>query len=154
MSHKSALRALAPVALLWAALVPLAGCGRDYKQQLAPLTGTVTYKGKPVVGAFMTFLPPDTALRPAIARTDASGNYVMETYEPRDGASVGSGLLAISLRGPSKKIKPGMGEAALEQLADAGDPSIPIKYFSHEKSGLKFDVKARTNNRYDIELVD
>jgi hypothetical protein len=130
------------------------GCTGDGKQPLAPLTGTVTYKGKPVVGASMTFIPDDTAMRPAIALTDASGRYVMETYEPRDGAAVGSGRLAISLRGPSKKIKPGMGDAALEQLAEAGDPLVPLRYFDPDKSGLRFDVKAKTGNRYDIELTD
>jgi hypothetical protein len=135
-------------------VVAASGCSGDGKQQLAPLTGTVTYKGKPVVGASMTFIPEDTKLRPAIATTDSAGLYVMETYEPQDGAGVGTGRLAISLRGPSKKIKAGMGEAVLEQLSEAGDPLIPPRYFDPDKSGLRFDVKAKTDNRYDITLTD
>ena len=142
------------LALGVALAVAAAGCGGDGKQRLAPLTGTVTYKGKPVVGASMTFIPDDTTLRPAIALTDADGRYVMETYEPKDGAAVGSGRIAISLRGPSKKVKPGMGDAALEQLAEAGDPLVPIRYFDPDKSGLRYDVKDRTDNRYDIVLTD
>lgn len=136
-------------------LIVAVGCGGgDGKQRLAPLTGTVTYHGKPVVGAHMTFIPDDTTLRPAIATTDANGRYVMETYEPKDGAAVGKGKLGISLRGPAKKFPPGAGEAVLEMLADVGDPLIPIKYFNPDTSGLHFDVKPRTNNVYDIELTD
>jgi hypothetical protein len=142
-------RLLLPFALLLAV-----GCSNSGKQPLAPLTGTVTYQGKPVVGASMTFIPDNKAFRPAIALTDKEGRYRMETYEPGDGAGVGKGVISISLRGPAKSIPAGVGDAVLEQLSDVGDPLIPIKYFKPETSGLEFEVKPNTRNVFDITLTD
>lgn len=132
------------------------GCGGDGKQPLAPLVGTVHYKGQPVVGAHLSFLPDDKTLRPAVAKTDEQGRFRFETYEPRDGAAVGPGKIAISLRGPNKPLKsvPGLGEAALEHLSEVGDPLIPLKYFDPEKSGITVEVKRGRENRLDIVLTD
>jgi len=148
-------RSFFPMRSLWLlALMGAIGCGSSGKQPLAPLTGTVTYKGQPVVGASMTFIPENKSYRPAIAITDKQGRYRMETYEPGDGAGVGLGKISLSLRGPAKKIPPGVGDAVLEQMADVGDPLIPLKYFKPETSGLEYEVKPNTRNVFDITLLD
>ncbi|HVK07427.1 MAG TPA: hypothetical protein VM597_01490 [Gemmataceae bacterium] len=145
-----------PAALLAAALavVVAAGCGDDGKLPRAPVSGRVTYKGKPVVGAAVSFLPDTVGWRAGVGKTDEQGRYLLGTYDPDDGAPVGKCRVALSLRGPGKPLKPGLGAAAAEELMEMGDPLIPIRYFDPDKSGLTFTVEKGKDNVYDIDLRD
>jgi hypothetical protein len=57
-----------------------------------PATGVVTYKGKPIQGAELAFLPQDLgaplAVRPK-AKADENGRYIVWTYAQGDGAPPG-----------------------------------------------------------------
>lgn len=132
----------------------VAGCGGDGKLPRAPVTGRVTYKGKPVSGAAISFIPETAGWRAAVGKTDADGRYLLGTYDPDDGAPVGRCKVSLSLRGPGKRLKPGMGAAAAEELMEQGDPLIPQRYFDPEKSGLAFTVEKGKENVFDIELKD
>jgi hypothetical protein len=137
-----------------AAGLVVCGCGGDGKIPLAPVVGTVTYKGKPVAGAAISFIPETPGVRAGVGRTDKDGRYVIETYEPADGGPVGRCKVAISLRGPPKRLKPGLGEAAAEELLESGDPLIPTRYFDPDKSGLAYEIVKGRTNTFDIVLTD
>jgi hypothetical protein len=137
-----------------AACVVAAGCGDDGKLPRAPVSGRVTYKGKPVAGAAVSFLPETPGWRAAVGKTDAQGRYLLGTYDPDDGAPVGRCKVALSLRGPGKPLKPGLGAAAAEELMEMGDPLIPVRYFDPDKSGLTFTVEKGQDNVFDIDLKD
>ena len=142
--------------LLAAAVLGLvaAGCGGDGKLPRAPVSGRVTYKGKPVVGAAVSFLPETPGWRAGVGKTDDQGRYVLGTYDPDDGAPVGTCKVALSLRGPAKPLKPGLGAAAAEELMEMGPPLIPIRYFDPDKSGLVFTIEKGKDNVFDIDLKD
>lgn len=136
----------------------LLGCGNDGRPPLAKVTGTVSYKGKPLVGANICFLPEQPGIRSALGTTDQTGRYSLLTYDPDDGAPVGKHKVVISLRGPPEKpkldpaLKAKYGEAYFEQLSGLGKLLIPEKYNSPESSGLSVDVVAGRRNVFDFDL--
>src|SRR5438128_1712989 len=104
------------------------GCGsNDGRPPLARVSGTVTYKGKPLPGASLAFLPEQPGIRSAISVTDDQGRYKLWTYDAGDGAPVGSHQVTVALRGPPEKtaLHPSakgknLGEAYYEQVAATG----------------------------------
>lgn len=120
------------------------GCGGP---RLAPVTGTVTYGGKPVTQGKIMFYPDDG--RMATAEIGADGTFTLTTFLPNDGALVGTHRVAIhstrvgqgSIVGPksieeeielSRKGLPGgrvLVPGAVEWL-------VPERYSLPETSGL------------------
>ena len=134
--------------------VALAGCGGDGRELRARVIGTVTYRGKPLAGAAISFLPETVGWRSGIGKTDAEGKFVLGSYDPDDGVPVGKCKVAISLRGPPKKLPKGAGEAFNDMIMDSGDPVIPLKYFNPETSKLTAEVIAGKTNEFTFDLVD
>ncbi|MSR32390.1 MAG: hypothetical protein EXR99_12895 [Gemmataceae bacterium] len=137
----------------------LCGCGGG--PNLAKVSGTITYQGKPVTGALVTFYPEDKEnIRGSMGETDEKGRYVLWTFNPGDGALVGSHKVAISKRGPpekgtlhpSLKGKGKLGDAYYEQVTATGPPLIPEKYFFAETSGLNITVARGKHNTLDFPL--
>jgi hypothetical protein len=62
------------VALLVCVL--LAGCGGS---NVVPVSGTLTYKGKPVTNAYVNFVPENG--RPSMGETDPNGKFTL-VYDP------------------------------------------------------------------------
>lgn len=116
------------------------GCGAKTEgPELAPVQGTVTYRGKPVENAFVVFLPDKPGVRLANAITDADGYYELFTIVPGDGAIIGRHRVTVTARGPDK---PGPEEDSTPGVPNIipGDPLIPEKYFSFDTSGLTAEV--------------
>ena len=95
------------------ALVALPGCGRH---NMAAVTGTVTYQGRPVPDAFVMFSP---AAGPAAgAVTDAAGIYILQTGGPYgDRVFTGRCHIAVSDANPEGRSRD---VRILPRLADAG----------------------------------
>jgi hypothetical protein len=136
------------------------GCGgKDGRPVLAKVSGTIQYKGKPLAGASISFLPQQAGIRSALGVTDEQGHYRLWTYDPDDGAPVGQHQVTISLRGPGQKLKldPSVqtkyGAAYYEQLGEVGPLLIPAKYVDPKTSGFTAEVVAKRNNVFDFELV-
>jgi hypothetical protein len=134
-----------PVAVLLAA-----GCGGAAKT--APVSGTVTYKGKAVPNAHVTFAPED-GRRAAEGVTDQGGRFALGTFTTNDGALIGKHRVNIIARGPDRPPKPGESSSGMPGETMPGDPVIPQKYFAPDTSGLTFEVKPGSN-RADFELKD
>jgi hypothetical protein len=112
----------------------LAGCARD--SELAPVTGRVTYRGKPVPLGAVMFVPARGLA--AVGSVDAEGRFELHSRGPGDGATLGTHKVAFL---PPFPPPPGY-------------PAIPKRYRDAETSGLTFEVKAGTPNVCDIDLKD
>lgn len=73
------------------------GCGRS----LVPVSGKVTFDGKPVTGGAVAFLPLSKAadgkgLRPGSGTVQSEGDYRLGSYVANDGAMVGKYRITYS----------------------------------------------------------
>jgi hypothetical protein len=135
-----------------------AGCGDSLN--LAPTTGTVTYNGKPVEGANVTFVPEKGPI--GTGTTDAAGKYSITT-DGKPGAIVGKHGVMIgkftAVEGTTETATPEdmmkmaskMGKGAAS-LSNPGE--IPAKYGTTQGSGLSADVAAGSDNVKDFTLTD
>jgi hypothetical protein len=144
--------ALTACALPFAFLI---GCGAKAEgPELATVSGTVTYQGKPLEGALVVFLPETPGAPSASGSTDESGTFELMTHIPGDGAVIGKHRVSITARGPDKTLPEGQSVSGLPGgNTEPGDPLIPQKYFSHNASGLTAEVKGGSNT-LDFELND
>lgn len=155
--------------LLWLAMVSIAGvivtgCGGA---NLKSATGTVTYKGAPVAGATVTFVPDKGTI--GIGLTDAAGKYSIST-EGKVGATFGKHKVTIAkltASGAGDMTSSGSPEENLtKMMSKTMDPrnqgtttisvkaEIPTKY-SMPDSGLTADVGSdASKNVFDFSLSD
>jgi hypothetical protein len=161
------------LSLLFTGIVLISsGCTTSDRPMTAPVRGQVTYRGRPVAGATVCFLCPG-APRPAIGTTDASGNYELTTFEPNDGAVVGTHVVTVrkfstavgTARVPVTTDQAGDAmagaiEQAMQQTARqmqdserAGAQPLPPKYADRKTSDLRKEVRAG-DNTVDIELLE
>jgi hypothetical protein len=155
--------------LVGAVCVVSGGCSGSNRPATAPVRGTVTFRGKPVVGATLSFLCQG-APRHAIGTTDAAGNYRLTTFEPNDGAVIGTHVVTIEKFsiGPQEsfpEIDPSMGPAAMaaalkkaeqatleaRQKAERMPSELPKKYSHRATSDLQKEV-VPGDNVINIEL--
>src|SRR3954452_23234255 len=102
-----------PSTLAVSILVPLGivlGCSNSSRPPRYPVTGTVTYQGKPLAGAVITFVPTGADGEAASAFSDADGKYALTTWEAGDGARPGEYRVKVSKQeqqavDPSKMVK-------------------------------------------------
>lgn len=71
-----------------------AGCGES--SNIVPVTGVLTFKGKPVTNAFVDFLPKHG--RPSWGQTDATGRFTLNYDREHDGALIGRHKVSVRMR--------------------------------------------------------
>ena len=85
--------------LVFAGLVLLTalflGCGPSRPKTIY-VKGVVKLDGNPVEGAAVLFSPEEG--RPASGTTDAQGKFELQTFEPRDGAVMGTHVVTVTLK--------------------------------------------------------
>ena len=128
--------------------VVVCGCGGNSK--MAPVTGSVTFQGKPLPNAQVNFAPVSGGPI-ASGQTDSSGRFRLGTMSIDDGALVGQHKISIIARGPPRPLRPGEIGSGMPGDTSPGDPLIPEKYFDAKTSGLEREVK-RGSNDFAIEL--
>jgi hypothetical protein len=115
------------------------GCGPNLPA-VAPVKGTVTWRGLPVVGAAVMFMPGNG--RPATGTTDADGHFHLSTFGQVDGALLGHHKVSITKSVP------------ISDAPYAPERSeIPPNYANTATSGLEVDVTAAGPNDFPFELV-
>lgn len=138
-------------------LVGMAGCGSKSGQlPTAPVTGRVTYQGKPVPRGEITFVPTASqpGVRNAYGTLDEQGRYRLTTYREGDGAVLGTHQVMIVAREelpadvgkqmtPDGILVPGKQAKSL----------IPERYSDPATSGLTAEVKDG-RNEFNFELKD
>jgi hypothetical protein len=121
--------------------VACSGCGES-GPEIASVEGKVTLDGQPLPDAAVVFIPENG--RPAGARTDEQGNYVLNFTEGREGAIPGKNRVQISTaRDP--------GETADGQPRPAVPEKIPLIY--NANSELEFTVKPGEKNIANFDLA-
>lgn len=134
-------------ALIFAAALP--GCGGGDGPELADAGGTVKYKGKPVPGATVVFMPDSGPA--AYGTTGTDGRFTWTTRE-LTGAMVGPGKVAITAV-PAYEFKSEQ-ELTSAIVKKMGSSLIPVKYGRSETSGLSVSVKSGEKNDFTFELKD
>ncbi len=132
-------------ALLFAtAIVSTTGCGSG-RPSTFTVTGTVTYRGKPLEGARVMFIPKDT--RPASGLTDAEGRFTLLSFAPGDGAVVGEHVVCIAKFVPDPNDRGGSPyPKMLSVLSD--------RYATPLQSPLRATVTKEGPNDFRFDLTD
>jgi hypothetical protein len=140
-----------------AALCASSGCS-DYGppknteglQNLQPVTGSVSFEGKPTPGALVLFLDagdPESTDRRIAAIVDDDGSFVMNTtvgLGSRPGVEPGEYVVAISW---SKPVDP------TDHDSDMGPDLLPAKYKDYKTSGLRVEIVGGRNELDPFELA-
>jgi hypothetical protein len=140
----------------------LTGCSSSSRPPTYPVTGTVTFQGKPVAGAFVTFVPTGEKGTAASAITDAEGRYALTTWDAGDGAQPGEYRVKVSKQeqaavDPSKLVQNLTTEEEQKIYVENKNPPppakrvIPIKYENEQTSGLIHTVEAKATT-FDIKI--
>lgn len=164
--------------------VAAAGCGKKRSGIVAyPVTGTVTYNGKAVAGANISYTTTNPDAPRAGATTDSEGKFSLTTYvsptEILKGAPPGDYQVVIVKAAepekPSGATDQDMATATNDQRSDMllkqwasqqerthdpkqqkakPKPAIPERYGKAETSGLKQTVVSGTNDPVEFKLTD
>ncbi len=146
---------------LIAVLTFVAGCSEDSGPKSVKASGVVTYKGHPVAEANVSFLG-DGKVRPAVAITDEQGEFVLTTSKSGDGAVPGMHAVTV-VKTAEPPTKAASGAVSMEDAAKAAQETpeeaktlylVPEKYSTASTSGLSFEVKDGSENRFEIKLED
>ncbi|WP_435007166.1 hypothetical protein P12x_004532 [Tundrisphaera lichenicola] len=149
-------------------LIALLGCSDDGLDKRYPVSGMVTYQGKPLESGSVTFLPEEGGGRGATGEI-TNGAYSLTTQNPGDGAFPGKYAVTVTSqevdfsaadadsKKKSEKAKVEVSaipdQASVAKAYKTAKSNIPQKYAQISSSGLTFEVKPETN-KYDIELKD
>jgi hypothetical protein len=109
-----------------------------------PVTGVITYDGKPAGGVLVGLLPIDAPLPPAIpanprATTAEDGSFTITTFRDGDGACVGSYQILLTWAPPAVEGE----EAQTDKL---------LGWYDAVHSPLRFTVAAGANEIPPIEI--
>jgi hypothetical protein len=137
--------------ILAAALV---GCA---KSRTSPVEGDVLLDGKPLAGASIMFVPQGTG-RDATGQTDASGHFIMSTFQPRDDVLPGSYKVVITPpTGVADTAQYGTAEDAMAAATKApakkasSDPAFPQKYTRPDQTPLTQEVPVQGKLRFELK---
>ena len=154
--------------ILAAGLFLIAGCsgGKGESPKTFPVSGTVMYKGKAVVGATVSFMTEGSS-RSASGITDSEGKFQLTTTKPNDGAVPGEHVVTVSkVTGGAQTSNEDM-TAMLDdpsKLAQASDKQnkskavpkalLPAKYAHAKTTPLKETVTEDGPNEFVLQLAD
>jgi hypothetical protein len=135
-------------------VVALVGCA---KSCTSPVEGVVLLDGKPLAGASIMFVPQGSG-RDATGQTDASGAFVMSTFQPRDGVLPGSYKVVITpSTGVADTARYGTAEDAMAAATKAPakkaslDAAFPQKYTRPDQTPLTQDVPVQGKLRFELK---
>lgn len=145
-----------PAAMFLVTLVAV-GCGGDSSlPKTAKVSGQVTYKGKPLSGGSISFIPEAggeaaKSGQPATAQIAADGRFSLTTFNTGDGALLGPHKVIVSKRDSDTSRNQPKPDGTIDYTVPKAE--IPEKYESVDKTPLKFTVEDKSND-FSIELVD
>ncbi len=155
------------VTLTAMAILFSSGCGGSSASGVPTdaVSGSVKFKGEPLAGATVTFIPvggaippgstdPETSVRTAVAKTDASGEFKLTTVNQNDGAIPGDYNITVTKLEERPAAPPSTDIAAPPPKPSPVKSLIPAKYGDPATSGLKATVKQGGPNRVELNLVE
>lgn len=141
----------------------LIGCGSAASgppEPVFPVSGVITHKGKPVVGADVTFRNQEKK-RAGFGRTDEEGRYQLTTFSQNDGAVEGKSVVTVAKYAEAVASAPVADiDSEAYQPPGIGDNTgpakvsgeLPEKYSEGKSSGLFANVLSTGENKFDFEL--
>ncbi len=144
----------------------LPGCSSSKPTNRLPVfkvTGTITYKSKPVANADVTFYC-EAKDKSAFGRTDAAGTFKLTTYGASDGAVAGKHVVTVAKveaqtdSAPvadinSTSYEPPKANQSTQPVAPKN--LIPLRYISVKTSDLTVVVNEdNSNTGIELELKD
>ncbi|MBL8819849.1 MAG: hypothetical protein JNL58_27740 [Planctomyces sp.] len=130
-----------------AILATVCGCGKSPEpwEIVHPARGTVTYKGKPIAGAELSFFPQDStypdSVRPRAKSAD-DGSFVVWTYAEGDGAPAGKYKVTIVHH-----------EVSISKEAVVAKPNdLPAKYSRLDSTDLEVSIGETETEIPPLEL--
>ncbi|MDB5336919.1 MAG: hypothetical protein JWN70_2538 [Planctomycetaceae bacterium] len=142
---------LVPIAILAAICLTGCGGGDDVKPlpNLVPVSGTVTYDGKPLPQGTIQLEPVDPAAKIQSASGDIkNGSFTLATTASAKGAMIGKYKVRItSVEGNAVVAMPEPGKPAAKPKS-----LIPEKYGDLKQSGLEADItKGMAALKFDLK---
>ena len=135
------------------------GCGGgsaprfEPANNVVPVSGLLTYQGKPLPYFQLTFMSKDGSTHTAGGRTDASGNFILGTNIPGDGASVGKYLIgAVFVGAPEEDNSASKVFSSEPEVLPKPTIQIPTKYNNPKTSFVEVDVPAGGLVNYKLDL--
>lgn len=133
--------------------VVLAGCGSS---RTSPVEGTVTLDDKPLAGASIQFVAQGAG-RDATGETDQSGQFVMSTFQPRDGVLPGTYKVVISTPlGTADTTTYGSSDDAMSAASKApakkaSASKFPQKYARPDQTPLTQEVPVKGKLKFELK---
>jgi hypothetical protein len=128
-------------------LVLALGCGSSARY--VPVSGKVTLNGQPLANAIVSFEPigsPDESMNnPALAssgKTNANGEYTLQTTKGANGAWVGKHRVKFSVVGPDTDERPSRSRQRI---------TLPGRYTDGSKE--EFEVLSGGTDKADFALT-
>lgn len=125
------------------ALLLSCGCGGS---RTSPVKGVVLLDGQPLANASVQFVPDGTG-RDATATTNDQGEFVMSTFDPRDG--VAPGIYKVVISPPRGEVDAARYESSGDAMAAAArtkpapKKAFPQQYTSASQTPLRQKVPVR-----------
>lgn len=147
------------LSLLLAGGTGCTGSSDKYKQDrpaVVPAEGVITYKGQPVEGATVVFIPT-TGSHAASAYTDSSGRFSMAAFPPDPGVVPGSYRVTVT----KLNVSGGGGGSPTGFVHDDGfrppvpaGSLVPAKYSDANMSDLTAEVPEGGKTDFTFDLQD
>ena len=120
----------------------MAGCGAN-GPKLSPVSGRVTFQGKPVAAGMVRFSNPSAGVD-IMANLQPDGTYSVRMAK---GSGLPEGTYAVAVEPP--RVDAPVGAMTLPPAPNR--PDIPTKYRQPSTSGLTLTVKSGSNV-FDVEM--
>ncbi len=125
----------------------LGGCSKstDPWEITHPTTGQVSFKGRPLADAELTFYPEDKSYPESVrprAKSTADGKFVAWTYAQRDGVPAGSYKVTIVHN-----------EVSMSKDTIVAKPNdLPVKYSKRDTTDIQVQIASGKNEIPAIKL--
>jgi hypothetical protein len=126
-------------------VLSLAGCGDSNRMPTYTVSGTVTFRGEPLEGACVMFIPAQG--RPASGKTDAGGRFTLLSYAAGDGAIAGEHTVCIARYVADPADKSG---SPYQRTINA----LPAKYATPLQSPLRATITKLGPNEFSFDIHD
>lgn len=140
-------------------MVVASGCGggasdkwTQDRPKTVPVTGVLTYKGQPVEGAQINFIPASAGESAAYATSEKDGSFKLTTFVAGDGAAPGSYKVTVNKRTVETILNPKDPNGPPQGVKETSH--LPEKYGKSTTSNLQVDVTENGVNGLVLDLTD